>query len=701
MVGWIGVASRLVFLALFLVSGRAAIPRAYSAPPYFSAPVAPTSALASPRGVSGPVAGTPSGRGIEQRELQRLLHSAQGRALMRSGLGAALLSALERRYGGVRPDVSAAPHRIPPFSQPLMSGPAPQATERGQFALAPVSSSAATSAGRLHPFQAGMIRPRVVTPIHISSVQASGSGSSLHVVVTGAGFGAAPVAMPYTGDTDYFKFTDTTAGWDAGYNAPGNPNRVTLKYQSWSDTQIVIDGFAGRYADPTFYNFTYSPGDGIGVWVKSQSSDTFASWPPAPSCVNGVCSTSIPLDAYLNNAGIATAAVSNTTNFDGAGSAYAAEALSAAFPVSLTYGATVVYSNTTFQWPSGPAGANDNVIANGQVVPLGDTTFSSLSILGASSYAAPAATGAITYTDGTTGTYTLDLTDWMQPDAAPYHGNSVVAQANYRYAYGSQDSATNAIFNATIPLTAKKVSAIVLPAKPGGLAEDHIFALSGIVGTPPIATSTATPISTSTTTPTSTSTTTPTSTSTTTPTSTSTTTPTSTSTTTPTSTAPTDTATSTTTTTSTGTAIATVVPIAAATSTGTAIATVVPTTIATETTTPPPTATNTAVPIGTATTITNTEPTGTATATATATATSAASVIPTVCTPYHATVAYIVTISGDCPVGATVSHVTVGLPAVLGRARAITLPSISLTDRGAPALPITLRPSRLRWSAWP
>lgn len=54
--------------------------------------------------------------------------------------------------------------------------------------------------------------------------------------------------MPYTGDLTlgnqfFFLTTGPNGTWGAGF--PGAA--VTLRYESWSNTQIVIDGFSGAY----------------------------------------------------------------------------------------------------------------------------------------------------------------------------------------------------------------------------------------------------------------------------------------------------------------------------------------------------------------------------------------------------------------------------------------------------------------------
>jgi len=90
----------------------------------------------------------------------------------------------------------------------------------------------------------------------ISSVKFSGSGADLGITITGTGFGSAPVTMPYTGDLNDFFFGDfrshcgvSSSLFSAGgsYFGDRSADAVTLNYQSWTNTQIQISGFAGAY----------------------------------------------------------------------------------------------------------------------------------------------------------------------------------------------------------------------------------------------------------------------------------------------------------------------------------------------------------------------------------------------------------------------------------------------------------------------
>ena len=88
----------------------------------------------------------------------------------------------------------------------------------------------------------------------------SGAGANLQITITGTGFGAAPPGVPGNTDIPFLNFLDWNVKnpgqdnfpWAAGWQAQGITDTVTLKYASWSDTQIVATGFGGAYGTDGF-----------------------------------------------------------------------------------------------------------------------------------------------------------------------------------------------------------------------------------------------------------------------------------------------------------------------------------------------------------------------------------------------------------------------------------------------------------------
>ena len=101
----------------------------------------------------------------------------------------------------------------------------------------------------------------------IKSVAFSGKGANTAITVTGSGFGTAPDGVPGTGNVPYFNFVQYNIKnpmqynypWGAGWQAQGIADNVTLKYKSWTNTKIVISGFAGNYGMDGFVNVKNDP----------------------------------------------------------------------------------------------------------------------------------------------------------------------------------------------------------------------------------------------------------------------------------------------------------------------------------------------------------------------------------------------------------------------------------------------------------
>jgi uncharacterized repeat protein (TIGR02543 family) len=118
------------------------------------------------------------------------------------------------------------------------------------------------------------------TPPQITSVTFTGSGTNLQIDILGSGFGNAPTNVPFVGDLNQLMFQDHsthsgTGSFEAGGSRWGNgsPDSVTLIYQSWSDNEIVINGFAGSYG---LGNNVLQNGDPVTIvlWNTSDTGQT-------------------------------------------------------------------------------------------------------------------------------------------------------------------------------------------------------------------------------------------------------------------------------------------------------------------------------------------------------------------------------------------------------------------------------------------
>jgi hypothetical protein len=127
----------------------------------------------------------------------------------------------------------------------------------------------------------GRVGPNVEGASHITTITTSGSGATLTVTITGSGFGAAPDGlMGQNTDSPYLVFSDWNADapgtdgfpWNAGFCGTNDCNGVTVAYQSWTDTQVVLSGFGSEYG---MGNWTANPRDAfcVGIWPSTSTSN--------------------------------------------------------------------------------------------------------------------------------------------------------------------------------------------------------------------------------------------------------------------------------------------------------------------------------------------------------------------------------------------------------------------------------------------
>ena len=74
---------------------------------------------------------------------------------------------------------------------------------------------------------------------HIASLSLVSAQQFQTITINGAGFGT---LAPYTGDSNYISFGDSTHAWEAGYAPDGNTQGLIVN--SWTDSQIVLGGFS-------------------------------------------------------------------------------------------------------------------------------------------------------------------------------------------------------------------------------------------------------------------------------------------------------------------------------------------------------------------------------------------------------------------------------------------------------------------------
>jgi beta-glucosidase len=192
------------------------------------------------------------------------------------------------------------------------------------------------------------------------------------------------------------------------------------------------------------------------------------------------------LAAAYDNVGISDNANPAAGDFDGTGDSFSAQALAAGTPAPLTAGGQATFGGTTFTWPTAVGTPND-VIADGQTIDLSGSG-TDLGFLGAGAFGAASGTGTITYTDGSTQSYSLVMADWF--NNAPVAGDEIATTTtSWNFSSSTQVTHPVSIYFASVPLQAgKTVASVTLPTVSAGVGNGitalHVFAMAIGSGTP-------------------------------------------------------------------------------------------------------------------------------------------------------------------------------------------------------------------------
>jgi hypothetical protein len=170
----------------------------------------------------------------------------------------------------------------------------------------------------------------------------------------------------------------------------------------------------------------------------------------------GQCGVDLSQDA--NHDGTATVAASTQGNFDGGGWSYDAALLPAA-------GAGTIHG-VTYDLPDATGPANNFVEAHGQQVLLPAGKYGGLRLIGATHNGDVVTTATVTYTDGSTASVPMALTDWAA--GSGHNGNTVEIAMDHRIKAGQGvDGPPVQLFGTTLPLdAAKTVLSVTLPNDP-------------------------------------------------------------------------------------------------------------------------------------------------------------------------------------------------------------------------------------------
>ncbi|NEA66654.1 GH92 family glycosyl hydrolase [Streptomyces sp. SID12488] len=250
-----------------------------------------------------------------------------------------------------------------------------------------------------------------------------------------------------------------------------------VRFEVETPTGVTATPASGQLVDGTQrITLTAQPGIGQGFYeatIKVTSTDNTAYEQPIALTVAAPGSL---LAAYDNTSTSDDTGDHTEADYDGGGWSYSRQAMAAA---GLTPGTRVsLPTGLTFTWPTSPPGRPDNASATTQTIRLASQA-TRLSFIGSGVFGNQQTTATVTYTDGTTDTTDLALTDWTLGGGTGtvHYGNEIVARTPYRNVSGTgRDPVPTYVF-ATSPFQAppgRSIASVRLPAN----ANMHVFTLA-------------------------------------------------------------------------------------------------------------------------------------------------------------------------------------------------------------------------------
>ena len=253
------------------------------------------------------------------------------------------------------------------------------------------------------------------------------------------------------------SFTQSLSDWFSPLSFAGESKAVSMAYR---------DTGTGARDNRTFllygYSFNLNGGKSVSSITLPNNRNVVVL---AMSLTSGTVSTAVPvnLSTAFDKTGISSDGKAFTGGLDGVGFAYSATLL----------GATQTFNNTPFNM--GPADAPDAVSGNGKAIALPAGKFSTLQMLATGVNGSQAAqTFKVTYSDGTSSTFTQSLSDWFKAQNFPGESQAV-AMARRNASRGTPDNGPFYLYGYAFSLTSSKtVSSVTLP----GNGNVKVFALT-------------------------------------------------------------------------------------------------------------------------------------------------------------------------------------------------------------------------------
>ncbi|SDM81667.1 glycoside hydrolase family 3 C-terminal domain-containing protein [Actinacidiphila guanduensis] len=278
---------------------------------------------------------------------------------------------------------------------------------------------------------------------------------------------------------------------------PGETQTVTATYTNNGPTALpdasvgltVPSGWTAKATSATTFA-SIAPGASVkATWSVTAPADAgqgsfelsaSATYRGAKSDDVAAADTSVPygsVPAAFGNTAISDDGSTGTADLDGGGRSLSQQALAAA---GITSGGTVTHDGLTFTWPTTGKGAPDNIVAGGQSIRLG-AAGTTLGFLGTANNGTASGTGTITYTDGTTQSFSLAFSDWW--DNAPAAGGDTLVKLPYLNQNGGKVDQPVSVYGVTVPIQAgKTIDYLTLPNISQGTGNNqtamHIFAIA-------------------------------------------------------------------------------------------------------------------------------------------------------------------------------------------------------------------------------
>lgn len=171
------------------------------------------------------------------------------------------------------PTPSPSPSPSPAESSSALSAPPPTGGSSSAALSGPPPTGGSSSAALSGPPTGGSSSAALSSPPPscspaIATVGPFAAAAAQTVEITGSCFGTGNTTS--AADTDYFRVTDLTAGWNACWTNDPGTDSVTCDISSWSDSKIVFSGYTGYYGQNTW---TVTEGDQIEIQVWNPQSD--------------------------------------------------------------------------------------------------------------------------------------------------------------------------------------------------------------------------------------------------------------------------------------------------------------------------------------------------------------------------------------------------------------------------------------------